>query len=117
VNPDELARLPFAYLTTTGRRSGRPHRIEIWFALEGGTIYLLAGGRDGADWVRNAIATPAVSIELGDEIRVGTARVLAPATDEDALARRLLVEKYRSREDDLASWGRTALPVAIDPAT
>ena len=22
----------YCYLTTTGRRSGRPHRIEIWYA-------------------------------------------------------------------------------------
>ncbi len=42
---------------------------------------------------------------------------MTPDTDEDGLARRLLVEKYRSSEDDLASWGRTSLAVAIDPAT
>jgi hypothetical protein len=35
--------------------------------------------------------------------------------DEDALARRLLLEKYSTRyEGDLAEWGRTSLPVAID---
>lgn len=114
---DDLARLPFCFLTTTGRRSGRPHRIEIWFALRGDTIYLLAGGRDRSDWVRNAIASPAVSVEIADEVLTGTARVLSPDQDEDALARRLLVAKYRSGEDDLASWARTSLPVAVDLAT
>lgn len=113
----DLARLPFCYLTTTGRRSGDPHRIEIWFALHDGTIYLLSGGRDPSDWVRNVIAVPHVSVELGDEVRSGTARLVTPDTDEDQLVRRLLVEKYRSSEDDLASWGRTSLAVAIDPAT
>ncbi len=113
----DLARLPFCYLTTTGRRSGDPHRIEIWFALHDGTIYLLSGGRGRSDWVRNAIASPHVSVELGDDVRTGTARLVTPDTHEDRLARRLLVEKYRSREDDLASWGRTSLAVAIDPAT
>jgi deazaflavin-dependent oxidoreductase (nitroreductase family) len=117
VSRDDLARLPFCYLTTTGRRSGRPHRIEIWFALHGDTIYLLAGGRDRSDWVRNAIDSPAVSVEIDDEVLAGTARVLGPDQDEDALARRLLVAKYRSGEDDLASWGRTSLPVAVDLAT
>ncbi len=34
----------FCYLTTRGRVSGRPHEIEIWFALEGRTLYLLSGG-------------------------------------------------------------------------
>ncbi|HUL84063.1 MAG TPA: nitroreductase/quinone reductase family protein [Actinomycetota bacterium] len=113
----DLARLPFCYLSTIGRSSGDPHRIEIWFALHHGTIYLLSGARDRSDWVRNAIAFPHVSVELGDEVRTGTARLVTPDTDEDRLARRLLVEKYRSSEDDLASWGRTSLAVAIDPAT
>lgn len=34
----------YCYLTTTGRRSGCPHRIEVWYAAEGPTLYLLAGG-------------------------------------------------------------------------
>lgn len=29
----QLADETFRYLTTTGRISGRPHTIEIWFAL------------------------------------------------------------------------------------
>ena len=83
--------------------------------MHGDTIYLLSGGRDRSDWVRNAIASPHVTVELGDEVRTGTARLVTPDTDEDRLARRLLVEKYRSSEDDLASWGRTSLPVADRP--
>ena len=105
--------LPFCYLTTRGRVSGRPHRIEIWFALHEGTAFLLSGGRDRSDWVRNLIADPEVELEIGGESRRTTARVVEAATEEDALARRLLVEKYRSSDDDLASWGRTSLPVAI----
>src|SRR4249919_2907514 len=97
------ADLAFCYLTTMGRASGRPHRIEIWFALHGGTVYLLSGGRDRSDWVRNLIATPEVQLEIGGETRATTARVVEPDTEEDALARRLLVEKYRSSGDDLAS--------------
>ena len=110
--PDQ-ADLPFCYLTTTGRVSGRPHRIEIWFALHGGNAYLLSGGRDRSDWVRNLIAEPGVDLEIGGETRRTIARVVEAGTDEDALARRLLVEKYRTSDDDLASWGRTSLPIAI----
>jgi hypothetical protein len=29
----DLADQPCGYLRTTGRRSGRPHTIEIWFAV------------------------------------------------------------------------------------
>jgi hypothetical protein len=35
--------------------------------------------------------------------------------DEDALARRLLLEKYRPRyRGDLDEWGATALPVVVE---
>ena len=108
----EPASLPFCYLTTTGRRTGNPHRIEIWFALAEGTVYLLSGGRDRSDWVRNLMRSPEVVIELGGQVRATTARVLEAGTADDLLARRLLVEKYRSPDDDLATWGRTSLAVA-----
>jgi deazaflavin-dependent oxidoreductase (nitroreductase family) len=112
----EEAREPdFAYLTTTGRISGNPHQIEVWFAPEGGTVYLLAGGGDRSDWVRNLMISPAVTLQIGDHKRTTRARVVEGGTEEDALARRLLVDKYRGRgHSDLSDWGRTALAVAID---
>jgi deazaflavin-dependent oxidoreductase (nitroreductase family) len=115
VIPADLAALPYCYLTTTGRITGVAHRIEIWFGSAGDTLYLLSGGRERSDWVRNLEVSPEVVVELGDTRRLLRARVVAPDTDEDALARRLLVEKYQpDSEDDLTSWGRTALPVAIE---
>ncbi len=101
-----------AYLTTTGRRTGQPHRIEIWFAAHDGRIYLLAGGRERSDWVRNLQAHAQVTVELGDETHVGAAHILQAGTDEDRQARELLVAKYREG-DNLDEWGRTALPVVI----
>ncbi len=103
----------YAYLTTIGRRTGRPHRIEIWFAAQDGRVYLLAGGRERADWVRNLRANPRVTLELGDETHAGAARVLPAGTAEDRRARELLVGKYR-RGGELDEWGRTALAVVIE---
>lgn len=109
------ADLDFCYLATTGRITGNRHEIEIWFALEGGTVYLLAGGGSRSDWVRNILASPTVTLRIGDAERTTRARVVEPGTEEDAAARRLLVEKYASRDrSDLTGWGRTSLPVAID---
>lgn len=103
-------------LTTTGRRTGRPHTIEIWFARAGATLYLLAGARERADWVRNLVATPAVAVHLNGERRQATARVVAGG-EEDTMARRLMLEKYQRRgRHDLEGWGRSALVVAIDMA-
>lgn len=111
----DVASLDVCYLTTTGRITGRPHRIEIWFVLQGETVYVMAGGRDRSDWVRNLVADPDVELELGARKRATRAHVVPEGSDEDALARRLMLEKYGPRSGgDLSSWGRTALVVAID---
>ena len=112
---EDLAELDFAYLTTSGRITGAPHEIEIWFALEGEAVYLLSGGGDRSDWVRNLMVSPSVSLRIGDVKMSTRARVVAPGTEEDALARRLLVNKYRVRDRaDLSDWGRMSLPIAVD---
>ena len=104
----------FCYLTTAGRVSGRPHRIEIWFALVGATVYLLAGGGGRADWVRNLLRTPAVTLELGGRSSPARAR-LVDDPDEDQRARALVYDKYSPRyRGSLEQWRDTALVVAVD---
>lgn len=113
--PDDLAALDFCYLTTTGRVTASPHRIEIWFVLVDETVYLMAGDRDRSDWVRNLMITPDVELELGGRRRVTRARVVEHGSAEDALARRTMLEKYEDRDGgDLNTWGSTALVVAVD---
>jgi deazaflavin-dependent oxidoreductase (nitroreductase family) len=115
---DELAAQPFCYLTTTGRMSGRPHTIEIWFAFQDQTLYLLSGGGDRSDWVRNLQRRPEVTVRVGRrdaEERPGLARVVDRSSPEDELARRLLVDKYQAGYGgDLSGWRRSALPIAVD---
>jgi deazaflavin-dependent oxidoreductase (nitroreductase family) len=104
----------FCYLTTRGRVTGQPHEIEIWFALDGARIYLLAGGGTSSDWVRNLQAEPAVTVRIGATTYAGTARVVDPATDEDEHARTLVFDKFQPRSGGLERWRATALPVAIE---
>jgi deazaflavin-dependent oxidoreductase (nitroreductase family) len=115
---DANADLDFCYLTTTGRKSGLGRTVEIWFSLVGDTLYLLSGGRDEADWVRNLLRSPQVKVRLGDLTRTGLARIVE-APDEDARARRLLDAKYMGWAEGkrLSGWARTALPVAVDLET
>lgn len=114
MDPADLASLDYCYVTTKGRRSGGAHTVEIWFALEGRVVYLLSGGGEGSDWVRNLMADPTVGLRLGGLDAICRGRVVTDP-EEDALARRLLLEKYRSRYGgDLEEWGRTALPVALE---
>jgi deazaflavin-dependent oxidoreductase (nitroreductase family) len=110
------AELDYCYVTTTGRRTGSPHTIEIWFARQGDRVYLLSGG-EGSDWVKNLQANPTVGLRLGDRDMICRA-ALVEDPEEDAVARRLLVDKYSPRSSgSLEEWGRTARPVAIDLPT
>ena len=114
-DPLALGGEDFCYLTTTGRVTGRPHEIEVWFGLgpEGRTLYMLAGGGDDSDWVKNLRRDPEVSVRIAEELFDGRARVVEDFGEDD-LARRLLVEKYERNPASLANWRRTALPVAVD---
>jgi deazaflavin-dependent oxidoreductase (nitroreductase family) len=104
----------FCYLTTTGRSTRRPHEIEIWYAADGDTLYLLSGGGDRSDWVRNLRADPAVTVRVGDTTHRATARVIEDAA-EDRRARTLVFEKYQPRyAGDLERWREASLPVAVD---
>ncbi|HEV3464037.1 MAG TPA: nitroreductase family deazaflavin-dependent oxidoreductase [Actinomycetota bacterium] len=115
---DDQGEPPFCYLTTVGRVSGRPHTIEIWYALQGRTLYLLSGGGDRSDWVRNLSRRPAVTVRIGrrDAAELaGRARIVQAGSEEDELARRLVAGKYQaSYGGDLSGWRRSALPVAVD---
>ena len=110
----QLSQEEYCYLTTVGRRSGRPHEIEIWFGVNDRTLYLLSGSQT-SDWVQNLRKNSAVTIRIAKHIFAGTARIV-DGKDEDRTARYLLAEKYQEWEEGktLSQWARTALPVAID---
>jgi deazaflavin-dependent oxidoreductase (nitroreductase family) len=110
----DLENSSFCYVTTTGRVTGRPHEIEIWYALHGSTVYLMSGGGRRSDWVRNLLRHPDVAVRIGDRTMSGRARIVADA-DEDRLARTLVYDKYSAGySGDLQDWRESSLPVAID---
>lgn len=60
-----MAEREFLYLTTTGRRTGLPREIEIWYVELDGRYYLISELRERADWVRNSLAEPRVQLQIG----------------------------------------------------
>lgn len=89
----------YLYLTTTGRRTGNPHQIEIWFVETGGCFYLISEFPDRADWVRNIVKTPAAVIRVGsrDAQPVAVTGRLVQRDTEPELAQtvaRLMQDKY-----------------------
>ncbi len=116
---DKLAREQYCYLTTVGRWTGNPHTIEIWFAMpeDGGKLYMLSGGGERADWVKNIRHQPNVQVRIGSIELGGRGRIVADP-EEDKLARRLVISKYYGREEvRTTGWEATSLPVAVDLQT
>lgn len=56
----------FLYLTTTGRVTGHPHHIEIWYVDYENCFYLCSGGREKADWVQNIQHKPDVRFYIAE---------------------------------------------------
>lgn len=110
-----LAGEAYCYLTTAGRVTGKPHEIEIWFGLIGNTCYLLSGGRDKSDWVKNLMRNSSITVRLGGQTFRASARIVTDE-EEEMTARNLLADKYSERNANgtLSKWARTALPVALD---
>lgn len=110
----DLASEEFCYLTTTGRVSGRPHQIEIWFVVQDNSIYIMAGN-PGSDWVKNLRKNSSSTVRIAKHHFTGTARLLTDE-HEERIVRDKMADKYNEREADgsLSEWAQTALPVAID---
>ena len=56
-------------ITTIGRKSGRPRRIETWFYRSRGR-YFLSGSPGTRDWQANLIANPRMKFHLKESITV-----------------------------------------------
>ena len=82
--PDSaLADEDYCYVTTIGRRSGRPREIEIWFGLDGDTVYMLSGGRDHLTHRLRAMLGSTRLVALGRADVEGGAHSLAPPKRSD----------------------------------
>ena len=99
---------PILYLTTTGRVTGRPREIEIWFVIRKGKYYVLAEHFLKTQWVKNILKNPRVLVRVAGREFEAAARVLDPGDDKQIweLARQLARRKY--------GWGE-GLPVEIAP--
>jgi deazaflavin-dependent oxidoreductase (nitroreductase family) len=89
----------YLYLTTTGRRTGRPREIEIWFTRHRARYYLVAEHGLKARWVQNLLADPLVQVGIGARRFPARARVV------DHRAERGLISAVRRRFETKYGWG------------
>lgn len=77
-------------ITTVGRKSGRPQRIEIWFHRVAGHLYI-TGTPGVRDWYANLLAEPRFTFHLKESVQADLPARAQPITDQ-AERRRILAD-------------------------
>jgi deazaflavin-dependent oxidoreductase (nitroreductase family) len=101
-------------ITTTGRKSGQPSRIEIWFHNLDDRLYI-TGSPGRRDWYANLRANPAFTFHLKESVQA----------DLPAKARPILAETERrevmgritgnlGRGDNLEAWVKGSPLVEVE---
>jgi deazaflavin-dependent oxidoreductase (nitroreductase family) len=85
-------------LTTLGWKTGKQHRIEIWFVEHNKRYYIISERLDSAHWVQNIKHNPVVSFSVNDKVIIkGNARIVdqekEPALSAEVL--KLMDTKYK----------------------
>jgi deazaflavin-dependent oxidoreductase (nitroreductase family) len=91
---NELRDDPTIEITTTGRRSGQPRRIEIWM-LDIDRRFFITGTPGRRDWLANLAAEPSFIVHLKRHSHLDLPATATVVTD--AGTRRLVLEHLRSR--------------------
>jgi deazaflavin-dependent oxidoreductase (nitroreductase family) len=82
-------------LTTTGRKSGKPHVRPIWFVVSDGKIVVQAGKDGKTDWYRNFLKKPNGVVKQGEySFRVRATPIDDPSQVE--AMHKLFLKKYTS---------------------
>ena len=89
---NRLSRLNEITITVTGRKSGRPVSLPVWFVLEDGKLHLLPVSGSDTQWYKNVLKNPSIRIDAGGD----KAELRAiPVTDPKQVAS--VVEKFRAK--------------------
>jgi deazaflavin-dependent oxidoreductase (nitroreductase family) len=79
-------------ITVTGRKSGRPISVPIWFVFEADQLCLLPVKGSDTQWYKNVLKNPSIRIEAhGAEAELNTVAV----TDGKRVSS--VVEKFRTK--------------------
>lgn len=104
-------------ITTVGRRSGRPTRIEIWYFVVDGVVYI-TGTPGPRDWYANLLADPRMTFHVKEgasaDLPARAAPVLEPAERRRVMdAIRAANSWFRSQRHSIDEWVAHSPLVAV----
>lgn len=106
---------PLLLLNTTGARSGLPRTTPMMYVPDGDRLLVIAsnaGAPRHPDWYHNLVATPQVTVEVGDQVYGATA-VVTRGEERDRLFA-AIVTKYPFFADHQTKINRTIPVVALE---
>jgi deazaflavin-dependent oxidoreductase (nitroreductase family) len=82
----------YIYITTKGRRTGKPHTVQVWFAYADGKIYL---SHEGAytDWMKNLEKNEKVNGKIANMNFEAKAKIVGESNSRE-IGKKALYEKY-----------------------
>src|SRR5215218_1648812 len=101
-------------ITTTGRSSGQPRRIETWFYRADDQIYL-TGSPGRRDWYANLLANPEFTFHLKQSVTADLPARATPITDSEQ--KRAIFERILSdlgEPQNLEAWLAGSPLMAVD---
>ncbi len=105
----------FIYLTTSGRKTGKPHVVELWFAYAEGKIFL---SHEGAytDWMKNLTKNEHVRARIGPLNFEATAKIVNGGNPRE-LGKKSLYEKYYqpASKEVIDDWFELSTVVELTP--
>ncbi|MXX53901.1 MAG: nitroreductase family deazaflavin-dependent oxidoreductase [Dehalococcoidia bacterium] len=108
-------------ITTIGRRTGGPRRIEIWCHLMDDQLFL-AASPGPRSWYANLYANPQVTLHLKDDVKADIPVRARPITGEaerrDVFTRLSEQSAFRQGQGlDVETWVRGSKLVELVPET
>ena len=103
-------------ITTTGRRTGQPRRIEIWFHYQDGRI-LITGSPGPRGWYANMTADPNFTWHFKQSLIRDIPAVATPITDEGerrALFARMMELEQRMAHVEVDDWAKRSALVQVE---
>ena len=79
-------------ISVTGRTSGRPISLPIWFAVDGDTLYLIPVKGSDTEWYKNLRKTPTIQLSARGKTFTANARILSNQAQLDQV-----LEKFRDK--------------------
>lgn len=102
-------------ITTIGRKSGEPRRIEIWFHNLDGQLYITGTPGRPRDWYANLLAQPAFTFHLKASTQADLPARAVPITEEGERRAVLtaILQKLGRTEEDVETWVAGSPLVAV----